>query len=249
MRWKIFLGLFGFLLIFILTFNASALEDEISYCVSDSDGFSYSITGGVSLDNGAFLQDFCLSNPNENYLVEFTCNNGQTNVEYYQCPSICNSGRCASTSEEGELGEFLGDEFFESEFSYIDEGIFELEELEEINQASPAADFSENGCKGCLIDEKCYTVGQRFKSGEKKNAFYCGAKGIADSQEKSGYECKDNYECISNACFNNQCRQPKEVLSGASFLERGLLRLSCLFKADDSRNSCIIEKAQNWGIV
>ena len=61
--------------------------------------------------------------------------------------------------------------------------------------------------------------------------------------------CENNYECISNFCFNKACSNSEEVLSESSFFERGLIRLSCFFKSGEAKASCLIKTMEKWGLL
>ncbi|MDP3881436.1 MAG: hypothetical protein Q8Q31_00985 [Nanoarchaeota archaeon] len=231
MRWNIYLGLFA--LTFIFTFLTNVSGENSPTCISDSDGLSYSSVGIVSLSNGVILQDFCLDSPNSNYLVEFTCNDGRSAAEYHQCELACNQGRCDSgINMEG------------SQDSNETGAIFAEQDLTDSMQQSTG-----NQCEGCFTNDKCFGEGQRFALDSGKEKKYCGINKIISLQKQNGLECKNNYECASNICTDDQCKNSREILSGVSFLERGMVKLSCLFKSGDSKNSCLLDKAQKWGLI
>lgn len=248
MRWKISAGFFVFIFLFIIinVTGASSLGEDLISCLSDSDDLSYFTPGYLSLTNGAILEDFCLGPPNNKYLVEFTCDNGKSLAQYYPCAFACSSGKCvseldaqntpaediASNEESGNYGEGVG-----SSAGYS------------ANELETEGTSNTPSCDGCFTEGKCLSKGTRFISGFEQEESYCGLDRIIRIQKTDNSRCEENYECLGNVCLEGQCKSGGNILSEASFFEKGLVRISCLFTVGEKKNSCLANKAKQWGII
>jgi hypothetical protein len=57
----------------------------------------------------------------------------------------------------------------------------------------------DGSCPGCLVADKCYTIGYR-KAGE-----YCSDDLDFVSQVAADESCVNNFECNSNVCVSGEC--------------------------------------------
>jgi hypothetical protein len=234
--------LFLFILASFLISSASCQSLEISRCINDSDDLNYKSTGRVYLDNGAILEDFCLDSPNENDLVEFSCDAGETIAERYPCSETCYNGRCVAFNWQEETN---------SSEEALDESEYTLDESDNaiINdwaEEGVQEPLNQSNCIGCYSNNKCYTIGERIDFGEGYTG-YCSPTGALYPQKLSYSECEKSYECSNNLCINKQCTTPKEILSKVSFFKKAVVRISCLFKMNESKDNCIINKIKNFG--
>ncbi len=91
----------------------------------------------------------------------------------------------------------------------------------------PVALMTDRGCSGCLLDGACLPLGTRVTNGE---ATYCALGGNWRSQLMDGVACQNNYECVSNQCYNAVCTSlEKEVRETKSLLQRIASWLGKLF--------------------
>ncbi len=87
--------------------------------------------------------------------------------------------------------------------------------------------MTDRGCSGCLLDGACLPLGTRVTNGE---ATYCALGGNWRSQLMDGVACQNNYECVSNQCYNAVCTSlEKEVRETKSLLQRIASWLGKLF--------------------
>jgi hypothetical protein len=105
--------------------------------------------------------------------VNLTCVENATSDDGLQ---QCIGEEWVNLTDDGEVGEVILDEVLGD-----DGGV------------------SEVSCPGCMLDEKCYTMGYR-KSGE-----YC-SDGLEFISQLGGEEvCENNFECESNVCVGGEC--------------------------------------------
>jgi len=71
---------------------------------------------------------------------------------------------------------------------------------------------------GCAADNRCIPYGTRLANGEEK---YCSINGTFALQLEDGDSCQNNYECVSNQCYNAVCTSlEKQIQQNNSLLQK-----------------------------
>jgi hypothetical protein len=80
---------------------------------------------------------------------------------------------------------------------------------------------------GCVADSRCLPFGTRVADG---NATYCDLSGQFSVQKADSSACQNNYECVSNQCYNAVCVSlEKQVQESNSLLQKIFAWLSKAF--------------------
>jgi len=165
-------------------------------CIDTDDGKSYYTKGETlgstqRIENGIreyqIMSDICVKDnqvpqPGKEYgLFEYFCNKeGYVDVtsrdSIYICPFGCEDGKCLGTEK------IVG----------VTNEPAEIPEADQVNRIVYTCGYN------CQYDNKCYPFGYR------KNKEYCSEDGFF-LQSSSGSQCKDNFECKSNLCLDNEC--------------------------------------------
>lgn len=56
----------------------------------------------------------------------------------------------------------------------------------------------------CIVNNLCYSVGNRFKN-ENRTESYCSVRKVISPQKEEKDLCNENYECFSNECSKGAC--------------------------------------------
>ena len=177
--------------------DGACVKGEIKEkCIDTDDGKSYYIKGEIlgstqRIENGIreyqIMPDICVKDNQvpqpgkEEGLFEYFCNKeGYVDVTSrdltYICPFGCEDGKCLGTEK------IVG----------VTNEPVEIPELDQVNRIVYTCGHN------CQDDNKCYPFGYR------KNKEYCSEEGFS-IQLSSGSQCKNNFECNSNLCLNNEC--------------------------------------------
>jgi len=177
--------------------DGACIKGEKKEQCTDSDGGKSYYTKGEAfgssqrIENGVreyqIMPDICVKNNQvpqpgkEEGLFEYFCNKeGYVDVTSrdatYICPFGCEDGKCLGTEKVVGL---------------TDQPV-EIPEIDQVNRIVYTCGHN------CQSDNRCYPFGYR------KNKEYCSAEGFS-LQLSSSSQCKDNYECKSNLCIDNEC--------------------------------------------
>ena len=165
-------------------------------CIDTDDGKNYYTKGETlgsaqRIENGIreyqIMPDICVKDNQvpqpgkEEGLFEYFCNKeGYVDVtsrdSTYLCPFGCEDGKCLGTEK------IVG----------VTNEPVEIPAIDQVNRIVYTCGHN------CQDDNKCYPFGYR------KNKEYCSEDGFS-LQLSSGSQCKANFECKSNLCFDNEC--------------------------------------------
>jgi len=148
---------------------------------SDSDGKDYYARGTNKFDGSSTIE-ICVGDDGKpttgeegTQVTESWCENGEKQLEAYQCPQGCNEGACIKTTPE------------EKPLDIPKEVIKEEEKI--------------SICQGCLLEDKCYPFGYR-KDGKYcyDDLKFKEQKGSEESCENN-FECGSNL-CVDSSCID-----------------------------------------------
>jgi hypothetical protein len=104
----------------------------------------------------------------------------------------------------------------------VDEVFGEDEEQEEEQQpeANLTVEIIDNSdeCNGCLLDEKCYTLG--YRKAMNNSLRYCDDNSEWHYQMVGESSCQNSFECESNVCVDSKCIDSGFIQKIINFFKR-----------------------------
>jgi|APSaa5957512576_1039674.scaffolds.fasta_scaffold03395_3 hypothetical protein len=165
------------------------VSEEVTTCSETDNGKDYYNKGNTANLDGIGT-DKCKSPCEDNedvlcdsdsYLLEYYCENGVSESEFYKCQNGCEDGACLDTDSAKEASDEDNIDLYESEVL-----------------TNETVDLSQT-CNGCLVNGKCYNIGYR-EADE-----YCNNMQEKVAQAEAGSACENSFECKSNLCIDNEC--------------------------------------------